>query len=278
MEEEKDMGLAALVAQHEERAAGEVAPFEHHVTPVPTQALARLDRFASASLLATGLAHEIANPLACLVAALDWTQERVGRIRRRGGIEASEIDRLASDVDLAVVSTQTITALIRDFQLFLRPDEITPIVGAAEVKPAVERALQMARARLGSVTPVSAELGDAPMVRIPPTRITQIVLNLLLNAADVLAARPWSANLIEVRIETVDGRAVVEVRDNGPGMSPEMRRSAFEPGRSGKAGDTSLGLGLAISRQLARLSGGDITVSCPPGAGTIFRVTLPPAA
>jgi predicted MFS family arabinose efflux permease len=59
-------------------------------------------------------------------------------------------------------------------------------------------------------------------------------------------------------------------------MSPEMRRAAFEPGRSGKPadkpGDTSLGLGLAISRQLARLSGGDITVSCPPGAGTIFRV------
>ena len=64
------MGLAALVSQHEDQANGEDAPFEHHVTPVPTQALARLDRFATASVLATGLAHEIANPLACLMAAL----------------------------------------------------------------------------------------------------------------------------------------------------------------------------------------------------------------
>jgi signal transduction histidine kinase len=261
MEEDKDMGLTALVSQHEDQAARiEDAPFEHHVTPVPTQALARLDRFATASLLATGLAHEIANPLSSLVAALDWTKERVSRMRERGGADAAQIDRLLPDVELAMVSAQTITALVRDFQLFLRPDEITPVVGAAEVKPAV-----------------STELGHAPAVRVPPTRITQIVLNLLLNAADALGERPWSANLVEVRLEAADGRAVIEVRDNGPGLSPELRRHVFEPGRSDKNGGTSLGLGLAISRQLARLSGGDITVTCPPGAGTVFRVVLPPA-
>jgi len=277
MEEEKQMGLNALVSQHEDAQAEEGTPFEHHVTPVPTQALARLDRFATASLLATGLAHEIANPLASLMAALDWTKERVGRMRQRGAADADQIDRLVTDVELAVMSAQAITALVRDFQLFLRPDDITPVVGAAEVKPAVERALQMARARLGSVTPVATDIGEAPAVRIPATRVTQMVLNLLLNAGDALASRPWSANQVEVAVSTVDGRAVIEVRDNGPGMSPELRRTVFEPGRSTKNGDTSLGLGLAISRQLARLSGGDITVSCPPGAGTIFRIVLPPA-
>jgi len=271
------MALTALVAQHEDRAQAEDAPFAHHVTPVPTQALARLDRFATASLLATGLAHEIANPLASLLAALDWTNERVDRIRQRGGADASQIDRLLPDLELAMTSAQTITALVRDFQLFLRPDEITPLVGTSEVKPAVERALKMARPRLAAVSPLSAELGDAPAVRIPSARITQIVLNLLLNAADALADRPWSANSVEVLLETVEGRAVIEVRDNGPGMSPETRRALFEPGRSSKPGGTSLGLGLAISRQLARLSGGDVTASCPPGAGTVFCVVLPPA-
>jgi signal transduction histidine kinase len=226
-------------------------------------------------VLATGLAHEIANPLSCLMAALDWTKERVERMRQHGSADMAQIDRLAPDVELAIVSAQTITSLIRDFQLFLRPDEITPIVGAAEVKPAIERALQMARARLGSVTPLSTELGNAPPVRVPSTRITQIVLNLLLNAADALSERPWSANLVEVVLETVEGRAVIQVRDNGPGLSPELRRHLFEPGRTGK--QTGAGLGLAISRQLARLSGGDITVTCPPGNGTVFRVVLPPA-
>jgi len=274
MEEDKDMGLTALVSQHEDHAQADATPFEHHVTPVPTQALARLDRFATASLLAAGLAHEIANPLSTLLAALDWTNERVQRLR--GGADATQIDRLVPDVQLALVSAQTITALVRDFQLFLRPDEITPLVGTAEVKPAVERALQMARARLSAVTPVSVELGEAPPVRIPATRITQIVLNLLLNAADALADRPWSANLVEVRLETADGRVVIEVRDNGPGLAPEARRHLFEPGHTGRT--TGSGLGLAISRQLARLSGGDVIVLFPPTAGTLFRVVFPPSS
>lgn len=271
------MGLTALVSQHEDQAQGDHAPYEHHVTLVPTQALARLDRFATTSLLATGLAHEIANPLSTLMAALDWTRERVERLRKHAVADAVQMDRLANDVQLALVSAQSITALVRDFQLFLRPDEITPIIGAAEVKPAIERALQMARARLGSVTPVSVELGEAPTVRVPSTRITQIVLNLLLNAADALGDRAWSANSVEVNLGTADGRAVIEVRDNGPGLTPEVRRHLFEPGHTGKAAGASLGLGLAISRQLARLSGGDVTVSCPPGGGSVFRVVLPPA-
>ena len=270
------MRLAALVSQHEDQTNGDAAPFEHHVTPVPTQALARLDRYATTSLLASGLAHEIANPLSCLLAALDWTNERLGRLRARGTADAIHIDRLVPDVELALISAQTIAALVRDFQLFLRPDETTPVVGTAEVKPAVERALAMARARLATITPIHTEIGEAPNVRIPPTRITQIVLNLLLNAADALRDRAWSANLVDVRLDTVEGRVLIEVRDNGPGLGPESRRHLFEAGHSTKA-DGGSGLGLAISRQLARLSGGDITVICPPGGGTIFRVVLPPA-
>src|SRR4029079_3672081 len=158
MEEDKDMGLTALVSQHEDRTQGSDAPFEHHVTPVPTQALARLDRFATSSVLAAGLAHEIANPLSSLMAALDWTSERVERLRKHAAADVPHLDKLATYVELAIVSARSITALVRDFQLFLRPDEVTPIIGETEVKPAIERALQMARARLGSVTPVSTEL------------------------------------------------------------------------------------------------------------------------
>jgi signal transduction histidine kinase len=245
------------------------------VMPVPTEMLARLDRLATTSLLATGLAHELANPLASLVLALDWTNERVGRMRKHGSASASEIERLVPDLELARLSTDTITAVLRDFQLFLRPNEVTPIIGPCEVKPAVVRAIQMARVRLATVSPVSVQLEEVPMVRTPSTRITQIVLNLLLNAADALTGRAWSANQIDVRVYSFEGRATIDVRDNGPGLSPEVKRHLFEPGRSTKPNSESLGLGLAISRQLARLSGGDIWVASPPGDGTVFRVVFP---
>jgi signal transduction histidine kinase len=136
----------------------------------------------------------------------------------------------------------------------------------------------MARARLGAKSPVSVVLGEAPSVRVPPSRITQIVLNLLLNAADAIADRPWSANLVEVRLSTVEHWAVIEVKDNGPGIDAATRQRLFEPGVSGKAGDRSLGLGLAICRELARAAGGEISVSSPLTGSTLFRVALPPAA
>ena len=280
------MGLTALVSQHEDQLQEDgAAPFEHHVTPVPTQVLARLDRFASTSLLATGLAHEIANPLSSLLAALDWTHERVGRMRQRGSADAAQIDRLIPDIELALVSAQAMAALVRDFQLFLRPDEITPVLGSVEVKPAVERALQMARARLGSVAPVSTELGEAPPVRIPSTRITQIVL-------EPAAQRRRRAG--GPSVERQPGRGAPRDRGRPRGHRGARQRPGHEPGgapppvraRPQHQGDRQhqgvryvvLGLGLAISRQLARLSGGDVTVTCPPGAGTVFRVVLPPAS
>jgi C4-dicarboxylate-specific signal transduction histidine kinase len=239
--------------------------------------IAHLDRLASSSLLASGLAHEIANPLVCLVTALDWLHERIGRLRRVGGAHAHDVDQLVPDLELARVSAQTMTSLVRDFQLFLRPSEITPVIGNVELRPAIDRAVRMARAQLAAVTPLEVELSDAPAVRIPATRVTQIVLNLLLNASEALSDRPWSANLVSVTLKSVEGNAVIEVRDNGPGLSPDVLRNMFEPGRSTKPGGTSLGLGLAICNELVRTSGGRMSVICPPPSGTIFRVVFPPA-
>ena len=76
-------------------------------------------------------------------------------------------------------------------------------------------------------------LGDAPAVRIPGSRVTQIVLNLLLNAADALGDRPWNANQVEVRLGTVEHWAVIEVKDNGPGIDAATRQRLFEPGATG---------------------------------------------
>ncbi len=244
---------------------------------LPIEAVARLDRMATASLLATGLAHEIANPLSCLTAALDGLEARLARLRDQGEAGKRELDELASDVELASVSGSEIFAQVRDFQQFLRPRELET-ASPIDLKPPILRAVRMARARLGAKSPVSVVLEDAPVVRIPGNRVTQIVLNLLLNAADALADRPWSANLVEVRLSRVEHWAVIEVKDNGPGIDDATRARLFEPGVSGKAGGRSLGLGLAICRELARAAGGEISVSSPLTGATLFRVALPPAS
>ena len=244
---------------------------------LPIETVARLDRMATASMLATGLAHEIANPLSCLVAALDAIEVRVGWLREREQSSPKDLEELATDVELASVSGNEIFAQVRDFQQYLRPGELetSPPI---DLKPPILRAIRMARTRLGAKSPVSVALGEAPPVRVPGNRITQIVLNLLLNAADALGDRPWSANQVEVRLSTVEHWAVIEVKDNGPGLDAVTRQHLFEPGVSGKRGGQSLGLGLAICRELARAAGGEISVSSPLMGSTLFRVALPPAA
>jgi signal transduction histidine kinase len=271
----KEDEMPAAVSMTDDRELTAVVSHEALVT-LPLESVARLDRMATASLLATGLAHEIANPLSCLTAALDGLGARLSRLGDLGGANRKDLDELASDVELASVSGNEIFAQVRDFQQFLRPRELETSA-AIDLKPPILRAVRMARARLGAKSPVSVVLADAPAVRIPGNRITQIVLNLLLNAADAIGDRPWSANMVEVRLARVEHWAVIEVKDNGPGIDDATRARLFEPGVSGKPGGRSLGLGLAICRELARAAGGEISVSSPLTGSTLFRVALPPA-
>jgi signal transduction histidine kinase len=274
MTKEDEMPLASSAAKQDLEKTTVVA--HEALVTLPIEAVARLDRMATASLLATGLAHEIANPLSCLIAALDAIEVRVGWLREREESSKKELEELAADVELASVSGNEIFAQVRDFQQYLRPRELET-APAIDLKPPILRAIRMARARLGAKSPVSVVLGEAPAVRVPGNRVTQIVLNLLLNAAEALGDRPWNANQVEVRLCTVEHWAVIEVKDNGPGIDAATRQRLFEPGVSGKPGGRSLGLGLAICRELARAAGGEISVSSPLIGSTLFRVALPPA-
>jgi signal transduction histidine kinase len=165
---------------------------------------------------------------------------------------------------------------VHDFQSFLRAAP-EPNPGVADVRKAVERALRLARARLRAVTHLEVELRAAPLVKARASRIVQVVLNLVLNALEVLAARERSQNRITVRVDVAAGRALIEVSDNGPGLPREGVERLFEPSAARPAGRASSGLGLPISRELVRKMGGEITVSSLPGSGTTFLVSLPPA-
>lgn len=276
MKEDDQMALmSALRSQERARVDGEADTTE--LSTIPTEALARLDRIASASVLAAGLAHEVANPLSVLLGALDGIERRVRELRSRGTMVGA-VDALSAELELASASTTAITDVIHDFQLFLRSqDPNIPSGSRADVREAVQRAVRIAEHRLESVARVEVQLRDVPAVRGSAGRIVQVVLNLLLNAAEALASRSQSQNLVAVRLDVAAGRVLIEVSDNGPGLPSSVRERLFEPGVGQRAGRPSSGLGLAISRELVRKMQGEIAVSSLPGAGTTFIVSLPVA-
>jgi signal transduction histidine kinase len=108
-------------------------------------------------------------------------------------------------------------------------------------------------------------------------RIVQICLNLLSNSLKATQA----GGQVSVNCEKLDGMIAIHVRDTGVGIPEERLESVFSPftqlGRALNSPDTGVGLGLAISRELARAMGGDVTVSSEVGAGSTFTLTIPAA-
>jgi signal transduction histidine kinase len=107
----------------------------------------------------------------------------------------------------------------------------------------------------------------------------QVFVNLLLNAADAIAEGQPSQNEISIAT-SVDpaGRVVVEVRDSGIGISPELHNRIFDPFFTNKPVGRGTGLGLAICHHIITDLGGTISVESAPERGSVFLVTLPPAA
>jgi signal transduction histidine kinase len=136
--------------------------------------------------------------------------------------------------------------------------------------------LMMERAKAGALR-LSIEIEDhLPPFVADPTRLKQILLNLMSNA--IKFTEPCGSVVVAVRRHS-DGGIVFEVRDTGPGMTPEEIVTALEPFGQVDAGHTrqyeGTGLGLPLARRLAELHGGSLHLSSTKGWGTIATLTLP---
>ena len=270
------MPPAALLAKDEEDKATVVA--HEALVTLPIEAVARLDRMATASLLATGLAHEIANPLTCLIAALDAHRgtRRADTAPPRRSVHRQRSGRAGVGPRAGLGERK------RDLRSGARLPAVPAAARAGDVGTHLFQAADPARrpdgaGAAGRQEPGVGGAGEAPRCACRGTAITQIVLNLLLDAADAIADRPWNANLVEVRLST---RAALGGH-RGEGQRPRHRRRdpqrLFEPGVTGKPGGRSLGPRAGdLPRAGPRGGRRDLPVVAALGS-TLFRIALPPA-
>lgn len=174
--------------------------------------------------------------------------------------------RLVASLDRAV---SLATATLR----YGRADERTPMRKRLALKPIIEEAGESVVVGADGGGTVRFNNGIDPLLEIDadPEQFFRMILNLLRNAAEALAA---AGGDISVAAERADGAVTVDVRDTGPGIPDVLKERLFQP-FSGSTRAGGSGLGLAIARDLARLHGGDVTLVATGPQGTHFRISIP---
>jgi signal transduction histidine kinase len=230
--------------------------------------LIRSERMAALGRLSAGIGHELSNAVTPLLAHISVMEADVSRLAAGGA------DRLSSiQESLAVMreAGKQLESLVRGVKGYARSAEPAPF----DVNQAVLSAAQLLSHRFRHSIRLERELKAVPLVRCRGPEITQVVLNLLGNAADAVEAREGAQ--VRVRTWPEGAKVRIEVADNGPGLDPDVAPRLFQPFVSTKASEGGTGLGLSICRSIVESHGGSIEAASLPGSGARFTVTLPAA-
>jgi signal transduction histidine kinase/BarA-like signal transduction histidine kinase len=257
-------------------------------TPVtePAEVEARLlerDRMAALGTLSAGVAHEINNPLTYVLVNLEHVLRRLRAVSASDDpaaeLTGSETQQglagMIQALQHAVEGANRIRKVVGDLLTFAQGN--VERRGLVDVRGLLESATQLAWHEIRHRARLSKTFSDVPLVEANETRLGQVFLSLLVNAAHAIPEGQADRHEVSVTTRTdLEGNAVVEVHDTGSGISPENLSRVFDPFFTTK-GQSSAGLGLAMSHGTVTSLGGEIAVESAPGRGTTFRVVLRPA-
>lgn len=232
------------------------------------ETVVRSARLASVGRLSAGVAHEIGNPLAAILGLVE--------LLRGGDLEAEEEREFLARIHS---ETERIHRIIRDLLDFARHEtDEGAVASACDLREVVDDALglvtpQKNAARIRIETTFAPSL---PRVRGSSERLTQVVLNLLLNAVDATGPE-GRVHLGLHASDTPGGTVTLVVEDSGPGIDPAVRDRLFEPFVTTKPVGRGTGLGLAVCHTIVTRLGGTIRAANRAEGGACFEVTLPAA-
>lgn len=233
----------------------------------------RAERLASVGTLAAGVAHEVGNPLAAILGYTELLLQSEG--------EGPLLDDAEARGLIARIHDQTlrIHKIVRELLDYSRQHPCD-VPACADLPRAVRTTLSLLQPqpRLRGIALVAALPDELPALAIDEEQLVQVLLNLLLNAADALKGK--EGGRIELALAGPDlgtepPRLHLVVRDNGPGIPEEIRQRVFDPFFTTKAPGEGTGLGLAICDRIVSDSGGEISIESSAAQGTAVHLLLP---
>lgn len=242
--------LSGFLAEQERRAKKDLWAMEDQVK--------RVEKLAAIGEMASGLAHEIKNPLASLSGSIQFLREDIPYDPDR--------DRL---MDIILREADRLTALVNDFLMFAKPQPGQ--IKIVELDVAFEEIIKVftSNSRRNKRINVTKELTESVFVEIDPEHLRQVVWNLLLNADEAIEKE----GDIDIKMYPVDKKYIcIIISDSGCGMTEDTMKSIFDPFFTAKPKGT--GLGLSIVQRIITSYNGLIDVRSVPEKGTTFTVRL----
>jgi PAS domain S-box-containing protein len=275
---------AAPVANAEGKVTSAVVVFLDITEARALQAqLALTSRLAALGTLVAGVAHEVNNPLAAALSgqdlALGAVRDLRDRLRWSGPLdreaEIHRLDEVVEELGEAQEAGRRIERIVKDLKVFGRPNH-KDARERVRLIDAVDLAMRWLPAAINQTATVTVEDGGALDVVATTGQITQVVVNLVTNAAKAAAEGARGAIVIRVGPGT-PGMARLEVIDHGSGIEPAVLPHIFEPYFTTSDVGKGTGLGLPICHSIVTAHGGTLTVESEVGKGSTFRVELPAA-
>ena len=243
--------------------------------------LLETERAYSLSVVASGLAEELRNPVGWIRNNLTVIETSVGAAASALGEATPDLTRargILAQVDTAVTDARDGVKRILELtdEMAKAPEEVEAEI--VDLADAVRVALRKAESSgLRGRALIEVATGIEPKVLATRTNVVQIALNLLANAIQRAASRAEGQGVVRVTTAMLDGKAVLDVSDNGPQIDDDQVGNVFKPfGVGGRL--HGAGVGLAISQRIAQELGCELEVSATDQKETRFRLTLPPAA
>ena len=247
----------------------------HHAQSLKEQ-LAHTERLAAIGQLAAGVTHEINNPAAYVMANLEAMQQTVTELVN-GNLEQLELRAAALELGEMVSENldgmKRIGSITRDLRNFARIDSNE--VSMVDLNDCVEFASKIAFSEIRLRAHLVREEGTSVAVPGSPGKLTQVVTNLLLNAAQAIPEGNTESNQIIVRTGDSGKDAWVSVEDTGGGIDEDALAKIFDPFFTTKPRSQGTGLGLALCQDIVRQHGGTLDGRNRPAGGARFEVRLP---
>jgi C4-dicarboxylate-specific signal transduction histidine kinase len=267
---EKATQQELLIAQRETLSALEQLARSEQMRRRAEVERAEVERLVLVGQLAAGVAHEVNNPLAFVKSNLGFIEQELAH--EHGPLERQELRDVLAETQQGVLRIQQI---VKDLRRFAREASGDETEGRPE--EALDEARRLASVRLRGLGELLMEIPpELPSVRLGQRQLVQVLVNLLLNAADAVeSAQPPRRAHIEVKAWRAQDWVRVEVEDNGPGISPDVLPRIFEPFFTTKPPGKGTGLGLALCREYVSRAGGSLMAENRIEGGTRFILDLP---